>query len=151
MSKIQVRHCHPHPHIGETLTANYLRHHLSSDSVVLVNYYLPKPPGTLEIDLVVINRNGVYLLEVKHWTGTIEADGVHWRHQSGELRDSPIVNIEYKARMMHSFLQSRGWGHVSVVGLVVLSKGKGAFRSTDPNAHKVFGLHESLIEARTGR
>jgi hypothetical protein len=151
MTSVEVIHCHPHPHIGETLAANYLRHHLPGGSVLLVNYYLPYPPGTLEIDLVVINRNGVYLLEVKHWAGAIEADQVHWRHSSGDRRDSPIVSIEHKARVMHGFLQRQGWGHVSVVGLVVLSKGTGAFHSTDPSAHKVFGLHETLIEALTGR
>ncbi len=151
MADVEVINCAPHPHIGETLTANYLRHHLPGGSVVLVNYYLPNPPGTLEIDLVVINCNGVYLLEVKHWAGAIEADQVHWRHSSGDLRDSPIASIEHKARVMHGFLQRQGWGHVSVTGLVVLSKGTGAFHSTDPNAHKVFGLHETLIEALTGR
>lgn len=151
MSKVEVIHCYPHPHIGETLTANYLRHHLPAGSVALVNYYLPDPPGTLEIDFVVINRNGVYLLEVKHWLGPIEADQVHWRHSSGDLRDNPILSVEHKARVMHGFLQSQGWGQVSVVGLVVLSKGTGAFSSTDPNAHKVFGLHETLIGALTGR
>jgi serine/threonine protein kinase len=151
VTSVEVIHCAPHPHIGETLTANYLRHHLPGGSVVLVNYYLPDSPGTLEMDLVVINRNGVYLLEVKHWAGAIEADQVHWRHSSGDRRDSPIVSIEHKARVMHGFLQRQGWGHVSVVGLVVLSKGTGAFHSTDPSAHKVFGLHETLIEALTGR
>jgi serine/threonine protein kinase len=151
MSNVEIIHCYPHPNIGETLTANYLRHHLPGGSVALGNYYLPDPPGTLEIDLVVINRNGVYLLEVKHWLGSIEGDQVHWRHSSGDLRDNPLVSIEHKARVMHGFLQSQGWGHVSVVGLVVLSKGAGALRSTDPNAHKVFGLHETLIQALTGR
>jgi len=151
MASIEIINCALHPHIGETLTANYLRSHLPGGSVVLVNYYLPDPPGTLEIDLVVINRNGVYLLEVKHWMGAIEADQVHWRHSSGDLRGSPIVSVEHKARVMHGFLQRQGWGQVSVTGLVVLSKGTGAFRSTDPNAHKVFGLHETLIEALTGR
>ncbi len=151
MPGVEVIHCASHPHIGETLTANYLRHHLPGGSVVLVNYYLPDPPATLEIDLVVINHNGVYVLEVKHWLGAIDADQVHWRHSSGEWRDNPIVRVEHKARVMHSFLRDRGWGEVSVVGLVVLSKGTGAFQSTDPNAHKVFGLHERLIQALTGR
>lgn len=52
---------------------------------------------------------------------------------------------------MHSFLKQEGWKHVSVVGLVVLSKGRNALRGDDPNAHKVFGLHKSLLEAMTGR
>jgi len=149
MNEVEVIYCASHSHIGETLTANYLRHHLPIGSV-LVNYYMPNPPGTLEIDLVVVNTNGVYLLEVKHWVGAIEADQVRWRHSSGDLRDSPIVTVEYKARVMHGFLKDRGWERVSVVGLVVLSKGTGTLHSTDPNTHKVFGMHETLIKALTG-
>lgn len=150
MTNVKVVHCHPNPHIGETLTVNYLRHHLPG-GVLLVNYHLPDGTGTQEIDVVVLNYNGVYLLEVKHWFGTIEGDQVNWRHSSGDLRRSPIPIIEQKAKIMHGFLASQGWENLSVVGLVVLSKGAAALKVSDPQAHKVFGLHESLIEALTGR
>jgi len=150
MTNVEVIHCHPNPHIGETLTANYLRHHLPG-GVVLLNYHLPDGAGTLEIDAVVLNRNGVYLLEVKHWYGAIEADQIHWRHSSGDLRPSPIPGIEQKAKIVNGFLRDRGWHNLSVTGLVVLSKGTGALKIDDPQAHKVFGLHESLIAALTGR
>jgi len=152
----EVVHCHPNPHIGETLTVNFLRHHLPG-GVLLVNYHLPDGAGTQEIDVVVLNYNGVYLLEVKHWYGPIEADQVHWRHASGDLRSSPIPIIEQKAKLMNGFLAGQGRiktirsKNLSVVGLVVLSKGIGALKTDDPQAHKVFGLHESLIEALTGR
>ncbi len=149
MSAVDVIHCHPHSHEGETLTANYLRHHLPNGTL-LVNYHLPAGSGTLEIDIVVINRNGVYLLEVKHWSGAIEADQQIWRHASGDVRPSPLPIIEQKAKVVNGFLASAGWD-VSVVGLVVLSKGTGALKISDPQAHKVFGLHESLIQALTGR
>ena len=148
---VNVIYCGQHPHIGETLTINYLREHLCDDAAIVVNYYLPDPPGTLEIDLVVINRNGVYLLEVKHWMGAITAYPAYWaRHDRGRW-ENPISSVEHKARVMHSFLD-RNWGSVSAVGLVVLSKGRSAFDGRqDPNAHKVFGLDETLIKALTGR
>lgn len=149
MSDVNVTHCEPNSHIGETLTVNYLRHHLPYGEL-LVNYHLPDVTGTQEID-VVINYNGVYLLEVKHWYGAIEGDQQYWRHSSGDLRESPIPILEKKAKQMHGFLRDQGWGHVSVTGLVVLSKGTGALEIDDPLAHKVFGLHESLIDALTGR
>ena len=150
MTDVQVIHCHPNPHIGETLTVNYLRHHLPS-GVLLVNYHLPDGTGPLEIDIVVLNYNGVYLLEVKHWLGPIEADQLRWCHSSGDLRPSPIPIVEQKAKMMNGFLASKGWHDLSVVGLVVLSRGTSALKINDPQAHKVFGLHESLIQALTGR
>jgi serine/threonine protein kinase len=150
MADVEVIHCHPNAHIGETLTANYLRHHLPN-AVLLINYHLPDVTGTLEIDIVVLNYNGVYLLEVKHWFGAIEADQVNWQHSSGDLRPSPIPIIEQKAKIMSGFLAGRGWQKLSVVALVVLSRGTAALRIDDSQAHKVFGLHESLVEALTGR
>ncbi len=150
MTNVDFINCMPHPHIGETLTINYLRHNLPN-GVLLVNYHLPDRTGTQEIDVVVLNYNGVYLLEVKHWWGAIEGDQVHWRHASGDLRRSPIPIIEQKAKITHGFLAERGWSDVSVTGLVVLSKGTGALQLDDPQKHKVFGLHERLIEALTGR
>lgn len=152
MSNVKVSYCNPNspPHIGEKLTVNYLTQHLGSGEI-LVNYYLADPPATQEIDLVVINSNGVYLLEVKHWWGKIEGDQKYWLHSSGDRRDSPIATIEHKARVMNSFLKDRGWQQISVTGLVVLSKGAAQLNIDDPNAHKVFGLHQSLVEALTGR
>ncbi len=150
MSAVDVIHCHPHAHEGETLTVNYLRHNLPYGTL-LVNYHLPDVTGTLEIDVVVINRNGVYLVEVKHWFGAIEADQLTWRHASGDVRPSPLPIIEQKAKITNGFLAGRGWHDVSVMGLVVLSKGTGAFKSSDPQAHKVFGLHTNLVQALTGR
>lgn len=144
---VDVKYCAPHPHIGETLTARYLRNEMPRRSVVLVKYHLPTRSGTLEIDLVVINRNGVYLLEVKHWIGRIQAGQVKWQHSSGDLRDNPVIGIEHKAKVMHSFLDRRDLGYVSVVGLVVLSNNN----EIDGNDHKVFKLDESLINALTGR
>ena len=150
MANVEIIPCHPNPHIGETLTANFLRHHLPG-GVVLLNYHLPDGAGTLEIDAVVLNRNGVYLLEVKHWYGSIQADQIYWRHSSGDVRPSPIPGIEQKAKIVNGFLRDRGWDNLGVTGLVVLSKGTGALQIDDPQAHKVFGLHESLIAALTGR
>lgn len=149
-SNVDVVHCYPYPHEGETLTVNYLRHHLSN-GILLVNHYMPDVTGTLEIDLVVLNYNGVYLLEVKHWFGAIRADQLHWQHSSGEQRQNPIPIIEHKARLMHGLLRDDGLGDVSVMGLVVLSKGTGALEIVESEAHKVFGLHPSLVEALTGR
>lgn len=162
MNKVQVKHCGPRPHRGETLTANYLRHHLPAGKI-LVNYYLPVYHSTREIDLVVLTHSGVYLLEVKHWTGAIKADQKTWRHR-GENRPNPIPTIQNKAKIMHSFLERRNWHNVSVLGLVVLSKGREALgvhgsirdevleekvrQEIDEN---VFGLHSSLVDVLTSR
>ena len=64
---VEVINCAPDPHIGESKTVSFLRNQLEyGHHVILTNYYLPYGNTTMEIDLVVVNRFGVYLLEVKH-------------------------------------------------------------------------------------
>lgn len=154
MSGIQVINCDPSapPNEGETLTVNYLRHQLPH-GILLVNYHLPDVTGTLEIDIVAITYYGIFLLEVKHWLGNITVYDDRWLHEfSGEWRDSPLLSIERKAKVLHSFLRNRGWGDVSVVGMVVLSKGTGSVRGVeDLAARRIFGRHESLVHALTSR
>src|SRR5437588_473797 len=63
---------------GEDATVQFLLDHLDpsvvGDCRILVNYNIPALGADLrEIDVVVINRFGVFLLEVKNWLGNIEA------------------------------------------------------------------------------
>ena len=154
MNNVQVINCDPSapPNIGEMLTVNYLRHNLPN-GILLVNYNLPDYNSTLEIDIVATTFYGVFLLEVKHWLGTITPYDDRWHHDfSDEWRDSPLLSIERKAKVMAGFLKDRGWRDVSVVGMVVLSKGTGALLGvSDPRAMKVFGRHESLVHALNSR
>jgi serine/threonine protein kinase len=148
---MRVISCAPGAHIGEQITLGFLKDRLKgSTGTILTNYHHPDVNATLEIDLVVVNHNGVWLLEVKHWWGRIIADPIHWLH-AGHKELSPITSIENKAKVVHSTLDQAGMGNVSVVGLVVLSKGTATLEIHDPRAHRVFGLHDRLIEALTGR
>ncbi|MBL7202666.1 MAG: protein kinase [Anaerolineae bacterium] len=148
---IEVIPCAPGAHIGEMITLGYLREHLPGDNLVLTNYHLPDQGGTLEIDLVMINYRGVFLLEVKHWWGPIEADQIHWL-QARHAHPSPLTKIDMKAKRVHSTLIEAypGLYRVSVVGFVVLSKGDTLLTIDDPRRDRVFPLRERLIEALTG-
>lgn len=152
---VEVRYCAGQvaPHVGEELTAVYLRQHLP-DGVLLVNYYLPDPPGMLEMDVVVINQNGVYVLEVKHWWGKIEAYPNHWRHvNSGEKRENPTPGVQRKAAVLYSWLHKQGWSRVSVKGFTVLSKGLKLLERSPGYGYAdwEFTLDEKLLAALTGR
>jgi len=152
---IQVRYCKGHisPHVGEELTAVYLRQNLP-DGVLLVNYYLPDGTGMLEMDVVVINQNGVYVLEVKHWWGKIEAYPDHWRHvNSNEKRDNPTPGVQRKASVLYSWLQKQGWAQVSVKGFTVLSKGLKLLERSPGYGYAdwEFTLDQKLLAALTGR
>ncbi len=143
--------CAPGAHVGEMKTRDFLRERLPDSCVILTNYHLPDVNATLEIDLVVLTYYGVYLLEVKHWWGKIEADQTHWM-QAGKRHPSPLTSIEMKAKRLHSTLVDAhpGLGRVSVVGFVVLSKGDALLEIDDPRAGRVFPLNERLVAALTG-
>jgi tRNA A-37 threonylcarbamoyl transferase component Bud32 len=149
---IDVIHCAPGMHIGEEITLGFLRENLPGDHLILTNYHLPDEGGTLEIDLVVINYQGVFLLEVKHWWGKIEADQIHWL-QGGHRHPSPLTSVDIKAKRVHSTLAAArpDLGRVSVVGFVVLSKGDTLLTIDDPRRDRVFPLNQRLIQALTGR
>jgi serine/threonine protein kinase len=142
--------CAPGAHIGEMKTRDFLKTSLSDSYLILTNYHLPDQNSTLEIDLVVLTYYGVFLLEVKHWWGQIEADQTHWL-QGGKRHASPLTGIENKAKVVHSTLRQAhpGLRDVSVVGFVVLSKGDALLEIDDPRADRVFTLDADLVAALT--
>jgi len=149
---VKVVPCAPGAHIGELKTLGFLRERLTGDCAILTNYHLPDQGATLELDLVLINTRGVFLLEVKHWWGKIEADQVYWL-QAGHRHPSPLTGIDQKAKCVHSALAAAdpNLGRVSVIGFVVLSKGDALLTIDDPRRDRVFALDERLIQALTSR
>ena len=111
---IDVIPCAPGAHIGEIKTLGFLRQNLTGDHVILTNYHLPDGSGTLEIDLLVLNYHGVFLLEVKDWWGRIEADQTHWL-QAGHRHPSPLTSIDTKAKVVYSTLAQSHPDQKSVV------------------------------------
>lgn len=126
---------------AELDTVQYLVTNLKERKVgkyqILVNYNMPiQSPGaagTLEIDLVVINRFGVFLIEVKDWQGIIEGYSDYWLLGGLHRHTNALLSIDNKARILHSCLFGRAGelyalGDVSVVGLVVLARGTRNFK-----------------------
>jgi hypothetical protein len=138
---------------GEILARNYLMAKLAeSEGILLTNYHHPLNNGTQEHDLVLINEQGVWTLEVKNWHGPIEADQVYWMSNNGYRTASPITSIEIKAKLLATRLEKAGFENVSVVGMVVLTQPRVTtpLNIRDPREHKVFHLTPSLISAVTG-
>ena len=146
---LEIIHCAPGAHIGEQITLSFLEQHLN-DGVVLTNYYHPDGQGTLEIDLVLVNFQGIWLIEVKHWWGEIKADDIYWLHNRQKHR-SPITSIDRKCKIVNSYLKSLKFKNINIVGFVVLSKGTQALSISDSRSNRVFGLNQDLIHALTSR
>jgi len=151
--------CAPTANTAELKTLGFLREKLGplpSQHTVLTNYHLPEQNGTLEIDLVVINGQGVFLLEVKGWWGRIEGDSTHWLQVWANRRHlSPLTSIDIKAkRVKGALVEDRPDLHkVSVVGFVVLTKGDTQLTLNDhpDRKRRVFPLNDRLIHALTSR
>jgi hypothetical protein len=131
-----------------------LRVETVGDYRVLVNYNLVEKGNgnSLEVDLVLINRLGIFLLEIKDWQGRIEAYDNAWVCH-GKGRKNPWKLIDYKARVFHSLLFESGGafahlGQVSVTGLVVLTRGLQSFHlHSKDNAERILALNSTLTEA----
>lgn len=121
---------------------------------LLVNYSITEKGqgNSLEVDVVVINRLGIFLLEIKDWHGRIEAFDDHWIVNGTKRRPNAWKSIDYKARVLHSQLFGKGgsfphMGQVSVTGLVVLKQGLHMFTNSghDSELH-ILALNSRLTE-----
>ncbi|MCB0174037.1 MAG: protein kinase [Anaerolineae bacterium] len=154
-----------HGRQAELDTVQFLVDNLDVNTVgdyrILANYNMPLKGrgsvGTLEIDLVLINKFGVFLLEVKNWQGMIEAHDDHWL-QSKKYRHTNVFNsIAFKARVFKGNWfgkrsQSNELGRVGVVGLIILVKGKKYFSNHSQfDSRLVVGLDPGLINAVSSR
>lgn len=139
---------------GEIFVREYLLRELAyTEGMLLTNYHHPNYNGTREHDLVLINAQGVWCLEVKNWHGPIRADQTTWKHGNDISIQSPITNVEIKAKMLASTLKNAGFRNISVVGMVVLVQPENVapLEINDPRAIKVFRLTKPLIRAVTGQ
>jgi hypothetical protein len=150
-------------------TLEYLLKHLDKNIVgdyrLLVNYNIVerdqdgKMGNSLEVDVVVINRRGVFLLEVKDWRGTIKPHDDVWVFKSyrgkEEERKNALNLINHKARVLHTQLFSRSGDfsdldQTSVIGLVVLTQGVQLYipnAQCHDNRDRIVDLHNPLLEA----
>jgi hypothetical protein len=148
---------------AERRTVQYLLDNLHPQSAgdyrLLVNYNVMESSGnSLEVDIVVINRRGIFLLEIKGWRGVIEGhDNVWLFHgkRGQQERENAWRSIDHKAKVLHAqlfgkngrFPDLRG---VSVIGLVVLTEGaQNYINYGHDNSQRILDLSDSLIEALT--
>lgn len=163
-----VRYCaHPGNQIvnygaeAEDITVDYLVENLNTRSVgdfrILVNYTLPFHDsggrGTLEIDLIIINRLGVFVIEVKDWRGTIEAFDGYWMQNQKYKHPDVFGTIDRKGRLLYSKFFGRSddiyqWNKVSVTPLIVLFRNKNRFQNHSRfDSDRVVGMDNDLILA----
>lgn len=141
---------------AERLAVRYLLDNLNPKTVgdfrILVNYNLPfnNPGGrgNLEIDILLINKYGIFLIEVKDWHGWIEAFDGYWE-QANKYRHADIFSaVSHKSRILHGRItrEYENIGKVSVVGLIVLFRGRQNFKNfSHYDDGSVFGLDNDFL------
>jgi len=122
------------------------------DYRILLNYHMPVrspgPAATQEIDLVLINKFGVFLIEVKDWAGKIIASDDTWVKDDRDMKGNPLLSIESKARIFksHWFGKSSNFGDINVWGLVVLARGKANFENrSNYDDRSIVGIDQALL------
>jgi serine/threonine protein kinase len=145
---------------AEMATVQFLLNSLPIETVgdyrVLVNYNVMKKDSgnSLEVDVLVIDRLGIFLLEVKDWHGSIESlNSRVWLFRGSHERKNAWVSIDHKAKVFHSqlFDVSGSFPHmseVSVIGMVVLTQGLRSFVSRgQDNTQRIVDLSPRLTQA----
>ncbi|WP_368043496.1 AAA domain-containing protein [Vibrio antiquarius] len=108
--------------------------------------------GSMEIDLLILTHSRILLVEVKHWSGTIESDGKTWRQTkaSGQSRTqaSPVtIKREHAQRLSSLFdkhLKSRWNCYYPIETCVVLSGEAEIVQMPEWERQMVFTLEEFL-------
>lgn len=155
---LQYIPCTPNDNQGEQITRNFLMSSLAdTDGILLGNYHLRHNNGTRECDFVLLNRSGIWIIEVKNWRGRINIDQVKWERDDRLIQHSPLISVEIKAKILASVLENAKFWNISVVGLVVLAQSSAKLNNTDdvnirePREDKIFHLDDRFIRALTGR
>ncbi|GIN01347.1 BREX system serine/threonine kinase PglW [Planomonospora venezuelensis] len=93
-----------------------------------------------EVDLLVIGKGGIYLLELKHWSGRITGDHQTWLH-NGTAEDHPRILTDTKAKHFKQLLEDAGGKDLPFVHAgVVLHQPSTEVRLTDRGGHGVYRI-----------
>ena len=85
-----------------------LRDHLPEGYLVIGNFdlQLPQRRNTLEFDAIIIGAAGVFVVEIKGWSGNIQGDIRRWKLPWSSV-ESPFIRNETRAKALRAFLSSR--------------------------------------------
>ncbi|NLY00508.1 MAG: hypothetical protein GXY83_30805 [Rhodopirellula sp.] len=94
-------------HDTEREAAEALVQNLQAPAQVVGNYVLPGRYTGGEIDLLVILAEGILVVEVKNWFGRIQRVGTLVEFEDGYSVPSPFPGLQYKTKMLRSYLVSQ--------------------------------------------
>ncbi|MEX5710487.1 protein kinase [Parafrankia sp. FMc6] len=95
---------------GEEKTAKRLEAELPDNWDVIAGRQVPDKIEPVDLDLIVIGINGVYVCEEKAWGRQVAAGEVFW-YANGDQRHSPVNQVAYAAKVLTGRLREKvsGW------------------------------------------
>ena len=85
--------------------------------------YDPQTKNYYEYDLIIISHSGVYVAELKHWSGRIQIAPYNWIIHGTQYRPDPHKNNSFKCKILKGIYQHRfrTYPNVWVESIVVLT------------------------------
>jgi hypothetical protein len=118
---------------GEEEFVETMRRNLDGHWTLFRNVRLPGSKG--DIDAILVGPPGVWVLEVKTFSGEYQNIGEHWMHRAGRrwkvLRKSPSRQAKTHAVQLHHFLKRQGI-HQWVEPVVVWASREGTVKVESP-------------------
>ena len=143
--------------IGESVVSWSLAFDSLPDTwVCFPNALIPVGDKVTEVDRLIISPNGVFLIEVKNWTGSFAAYRDNWKRREGSgwviLQNSPTKQSFYHQRCFYKWIRPLVPGLPSdfVYAPVVFLSAKwiGAKESSVPVLHGLNSLKKFLFETQ---
>lgn len=106
---------------GEEKTARRLADELPQDWDVVAGRQIPDALGTVDLDLVVVGANSLFVCEEKAWGKRIHVGEVTW-YVDGDRRHNPANQVAHASRVLAGRLRTKvdGWKQ----GLAALPRGR---------------------------
>lgn len=114
---------------GEKIVTVWLQRILQTNDILLQNAWVTYRQERTELDNIIVNQNGVFIIEVKNYKGTIQGDenDVQWRKfhisRGGKMYfktvRNPVKQVRRQIHIVSSFLKYYGI-NVWVEGYVIL-------------------------------
>ncbi|HUM45266.1 MAG TPA: NERD domain-containing protein, partial [Fervidobacterium sp.] len=86
----------------EQIAIDKLSKAIGSEMSLLPNVLIwdPQTNNYYEYDLIIVGRSGIYVVDLKHWSGVIETREYQWRRNKNEYRPDPHINNTFKCKIL---------------------------------------------------
>ena len=104
--------------LGEEYVASVIKEILNKDDILLTNIEITIDGKTTEIDNIIINKNGIFIIEVKNYSGQLsgEVDDYEWSktkvteigNQYQKVVKNPIKQVKRQEYFLSRLLKQHG-------------------------------------------